>query len=84
MSTFLDRLPSKIDRLPLKVNVLTFEDRDQCEIMLLHLLKTLLLQLYVNCAEGFHFSAFINPQCACAARVIVVVMCVCMCVCVYV
>ena len=37
-----------------------------------------------NCAEGLHFSAFINPRRACAARVTVVVLCVCMCVCMYV
>ena len=37
--------PSKID--------------DRCEIMLLHLLKTLMLLLYANCTEGLHFSAFI-------------------------
>ena len=33
---------------------------DRCEIMLLHLLKTLMVYLYANnCAEGLHFSAFI-------------------------
>ena len=35
----------------------TFDD--QCVIMLLYLLKTLIPLLYVNCAEGLHFSAFI-------------------------
>ena len=62
------------------IDVPTFEDRwslcrpskidDRCEIILLHLLKTLMVYLYANnCAEGLHFSAFI-----------VVVLCVCMCV----
>ena len=52
------------------INVPTFEDRwslcrpsktdDRCEIMLLHLLKTLMVYLQANnCTEGLHFSAFI-------------------------
>ena len=52
------------------IDVPTFDDRwslcqpsktyDRCEIMLLHLLKTLMVYLYANnCAEGLHFSAFI-------------------------
>ena len=52
------------------IDVPTFEDRwslcrpsktdDRCEIMLLHLLKTLMVYLHANnCAEGLHFSAFI-------------------------
>ena len=67
--------PSKIDDdrsmcRPSRIDVSTFEDRwsmcrpsktdDRCEIMLLHLLKTLMVYLYANnCAEGLHFSAFI-------------------------
>ena len=50
------------------VGVSTFADRwsmrrstfgNRCEIMLQHLLKTLILWLYANCAESLHFSAFI-------------------------
>ena len=64
------------------IDVPTFEDRwslcrpsktdDRCEIMLLHLLKTLMVYLYGNnCAEGLHFSAFIiivNTLNSCSAQ----------------
>ena len=53
---------------------------------------SLMVEMYANCAEGLHFSAFIitglyvvliiiNPRRACAARVTVVVSCVCVSVC---
>ena len=68
----------------------TFEDRwslcrpsktdDQCEIYVATLAQN--IDGIVVCAEGLHFSAFINPWRACAASVILVVLCVCVCVCV--
>ena len=66
VSTFEDRC---VDLRRWMIDVPTFEYRwslcrpsktnDRCEMMLLHLLKTLMVQLYANCAEVLHFSAFI-------------------------
>ena len=58
MSTFEDR-PSKMDDRCADLRRSKTDDR--CEIMLLHLLKTLMVYLYANnCTEGLHFSAFIS------------------------
>ena len=96
---------------PSKIDVLTFEGRhiedrwslcrpskadDQCEIMLLHLLKTLTVIIIVVCklrrggggggGGGLHFSAFItlgahaHSEGYCSCPVCV---CVCVCVCVH-
>ena len=52
VSTFEDRCA---DLRRLMVIVSTFEDHDRCEIMLLHLLITLMVYLYANnCAKGLH------------------------------
>ena len=63
---YVDLRRSMVDLRRSMIDVPTFEDRwslcrpsktdDRCEIILLHLLKTLIIYLYSNCAEGLYFS----------------------------